>query len=278
MTPLATRFMKELSKPQRKQRIYYLGSERIKTELRKEVHCFEVTAIWPAALQLVTDMGIIDDAGAFLADNKGIDGRLAFLPAPRTWLEMLQPDRSREGFLLLENGEKGAQESATVLAVNNANGYLASHHVGILELNNPKPKTTIMDNEPGGWSNEQIQYCLYGLLALINTPQMIGRKTHAPNRALERRLMRAFGHQGLYPLQAWNEILLEVGPPKDASGEPTTEARLTGQKALHFCRAHLRFRLGRLEFVRAHWRGDASIGIKRSRYRVVPSEAANGTP
>jgi hypothetical protein len=41
-------------------------------------------------------------------------------------------------------------------------------------------------------------------------------------------------------------------------------------RALHFVRAHLRLRLGRVELVRPHWRGDAQLGIKRPAYLVAP--------
>jgi hypothetical protein len=74
---------------------------------------------------------------------------------------------------------------------------------------------------------------------------------------------------GTFPLRAWTEIKLEVCPPKWAGDLPENETHFTGTRALHFCRAHARIRLGRLEFVRAHWRGDPALGIKRSRYRLT---------
>jgi hypothetical protein len=74
---------------------------------------------------------------------------------------------------------------------------------------------------------------------------------------------------GTFPLRAWTEIVLEVTPPSEAGALDPGEAHLTGRRALHFCRQHLRIRGGRLELVKAHWRGDAAIGIKQSRYRVA---------
>jgi hypothetical protein len=47
------------------------------------------------------------------------------------------------------------------------------------------------------------------------------------------------------------------------------EAHYTGEKCLHFCRSHLRVRNGRLEQVKAHWRGNPSLGIKQTRYKLV---------
>lgn len=113
---------------------------------------------------------------------------------------------------------------------------------------------------------------IYAALAVINSPRIIGRLQHMPNRGLERRLTRSLG-AGKFPLHAWTEITLHVTPPKDMMDDPSIEAHYTGQRALHFCRAHLRVRLGRLEIVRSHWRGDPALGIKQSRYVLKDSQS-----
>jgi hypothetical protein len=110
---------------------------------------------------------------------------------------------------------------------------------------------------------------IFAALSLINSPRIIGRRQHMPHRGLERRLTQKFGLTGKFPLRAWTEIKLHVTTPKDMSSDGLHEAHLTGQKALHFCRAHLRVRLGKLEIVRGHWRGDCSLGIKQSRYKLT---------
>lgn len=115
---------------------------------------------------------------------------------------------------------------------------------------------------------------LFGALAFINSPRIIGRRQHMPHRGLERELLRQQKVIGKFPLHAWTEIVLEVTPPKEADGQHEYEAHLTGKRALHFVRAHLRIRDGKLSFVKAHWRGDAALGIKQSRYRLRKMEAA----
>jgi hypothetical protein len=105
-------------------------------------------------------------------------------------------------------------------------------------------------------------------LAIINTPRIIGRREHSPHAGLQRDIARLQGKTGKLPMEQWTEILLEVTPPP-VSGE-SQEARLTGHKALHFCRSFLRIRRGKLERVTGHWRGDPEIGIRRGRYSVVP--------
>lgn len=114
-------------------------------------------------------------------------------------------------------------------------------------------------------------YVAYAILAIINSPRIVGRRTHRPHAGLQRALRRARGlGVGKFPLRGWTEIILEITPPQvDVSGR-VHETRLTGRRALHFVRQHLRIRNGGLELVSAHWRGDAALGIKRSRYKVVP--------
>jgi hypothetical protein len=113
---------------------------------------------------------------------------------------------------------------------------------------------------------------LYAVLALINSPRVIGQRQHMPHERIEREKLKALGLVGKFPLRAWTEILLSVAPPDDRTGEPSNEAHLTGEKCLHFCRTHLRVRLGQLEYVEGHYRGNPALGFKRSRYKLEPPE------
>jgi hypothetical protein len=126
-----------------------------------------------------------------------------------------------------------------------------------------------MDDAEKGWMWWLCRRTM-AAVALINTPRVIGRQQHMPHAGLQRALARSKGMVGKFPLRAWTEIKLEVRPPVHAEG--FHEARLSGTRALHFCRAHLRVRRGQIEYVTHHWRGDASIGIKRSRYAMVPEK------
>jgi hypothetical protein len=100
---------------------------------------------------------------------------------------------------------------------------------------------------------------------LINSPKVIGRRQFMPHKVLVKNFTG-----GSFPLHAWTEIRLEVSKPPEIDDGGPHEARLTGRRALHFCRAHLRIRYGQLEYVSPHWRGDPSVGIKQSRYIVTP--------
>ena len=111
--------------------------------------------------------------------------------------------------------------------------------------------------------NHGIAFCAL-VLDLINTPGLIGLRQHDPHRGLVKRLATA----GSYPLQGWSEVVL-----KHKTVMASQEPHLTGptyHKCLHFVRSHLRhLRCGRVLTIPAHWRGDAALGIKRTRYRLA---------
>jgi hypothetical protein len=112
-------------------------------------------------------------------------------------------------------------------------------------------------------------FCNYATLALINTPRVIGQKQHNPNERAERDKLKKMKLVGQFPLRAWTEIVLRVATyPNDRDGAPAQETHLTGERCLHYCRTYLRVRMGMLEYVEGHWRGNPALGTKRSRYRL----------
>lgn len=256
MTPLAHRIAKQLTLPLA-QRTFRDDASLLRR--LDDIHCFECTEVMDLADTFVMSFG----SGA------SIDERTSFLPAPKTWLEV-KVGAGRVGWLL-EAADDAETCTVTMAVGNERTGSFAAKRVGNLALGTLRQSdllehidTRVNDEWVGGGA-----WAMLGFLAIINTPRIIGRRQHMPHRGLERQLTRALGVQGRFPLNAWTEIKLQVAPPKDMSGEGSTEAHLTGQRALHFCRSHLRIRLGRLEVVRSHWRGDASLGIRQSRYRLA---------
>lgn len=254
MTPLAHRIVKELTLPIKK-RTFRDNAGLLK--LLDDVHCFECSDVIPLA----------QDAGS--AAMKGdFDARTTFLPAPKTWIEF-DDTSGRVGILLQQiNDPDGKPVAASYRMALDGLGQFASwEKTGLLFLSGVGCHNTI--GLPCDDDGRMTEALIYGFLACINTPRIIGRRQHMPHRGLERRLAAAKGVQGRFPLHAWTEIKLHVTKPVDLSGAPSVEAHLTGQRALHFVRAFLRVRLGRLELVGAHWRGDGSVGIKQSRYKLA---------
>lgn len=284
MTPLAQAIVRD----QVEAKAYLHLPELMSSDCR----CFEVSAVVPMMKQLVESEEW---------DVK--QERLAFLPAPYTWIEWQQLMDTPDGFLCTDpQGERPPFNTRcgfmlTAFAAGDrvklgARGAMVMPEDGFI-FNSALifapgrimfGPVIAMTKEPGGGvglvmpqdidETSEVTIAMQARmvasgLAIINAPRIIGRRTHLPHAGLQRAIAKSRKMVGKFPLQAWTEIVLEITPPQEAQDDGH-EAHLTGGRALHFCRAHLRIRLGQLEFVRHHWRGDPSIGIKRSRYVVKP--------
>lgn len=294
MTPLAFRMAKDLTLPIKRRR----ACDDFALATAKKLggaHCFDVTAAWP----------VIEDLAIKIAYDGHDVGPLGFLPAEKTWIEYddsaYAPEKyfyGRVGFLLeskaggrfaditwcsecgdytdeqlrlMSNGKDDIGRVKWAYQAGNDDQLLYLFHdansrvhwtgpdVGP-DITDPDERDAIANWEPG---------VIFAALALINSPRIIGRRQHMPHRGLERDLIAKKKLIGKFPLHAWTEIKLEINSARGVSADASTEAHLTGERALHFCRAHLRIRLGKLELVSAHWRGNPALGIKRSRYRLM---------
>lgn len=269
MTPLAMRITKELFELKRNRT--FVDPVGLLGKL-DDVHCFELSQVDE----------IIDEFGWQLSRQPQQVGSLAFLPAPRTWLEVRNKRKDYRFGILLE--EVTAADSKSPLHAKTTYAFgdsFESRDGGILLL---RGSTTlgsaltlgcapslgkISEPTPQDWNNENaFRFWLYAALALINSPKIVGRRQFMPHRKLERAALKHQKLVGKFPLHGWTEIFLRITPPV-IDGGADKETHLTGQRALHFCRSHLRIRLGKLELVSAHWRGDPALGIKRSRYSLV---------
>lgn len=255
MTPLAQRITRELTLPVKRRT--YQGDI---VHRMGDVHCFEISDVYQLAFEMAQDV------------KRFADGPLTtFLPAPKTWIE--HNSHGRFGWLLEQDPSDPTliTSRSAMHSIQEGYEYLGDFGREIKIRLGYGPVHPVTEGGYPGWYEADFspENLIPAFLLLINSPKVIGRRQHAPHRGLEKRLAAALGPQGEFSLHDWTEIKLEVGLPKDMSDEAPGEGRLTGQKALHFCRSHLRVRLGRLEVVRAHWRGDASLGIKQSRYTLT---------
>lgn len=243
--------------------------------MQPEMRCFEVSAVLDAATNLFKDGDeaykeaekggrTFNYSAKAEAKIRSTAGEMLFLPSNLTWIEWKRSanDLRRVALCLMEQS-----------------GYIA---VIILNSHREQPIATFcfrprdqalhIENLEGeidiDWASAYTTR-LIALLAFINSPKIIGRREHPPHIGLQRKVARAQGKSGKAALRPWTEIKLSVTPPIRDTGNEDSEPTLTGAKALHFCRAHLRIRLGKLEMVRGHWRGDPALGIVQSRYKVV---------
>lgn len=224
-----------------------------------DIHCFDLTGAF-ALLEDMIDRYFESD---FVFENQ-------FWPAPKTFIEFYSPSFGRVGVLCVADSDApGACANCYVFTGNKR----SQRGLGMLVVNFDDVNAIMNDTAFGedeqadalGFIDE-VGYFVRASIQCINSPQLINRKTHMPHAGLQRKLAKARGLQGRFPLHAWTELTLRPFATRDAAGE-VQEIHLTGKRCLHFVRAHLRPKSGII--VRSHWRGDGSLGIKRTRYRVA---------
>jgi len=263
MTPLAQRVLRDAMLPPERRLLETNGAELDLPSALIEARCFELTAV----IDLIPPLGmrLLD------ADGDGViegprDNTLAFLPAPTTWCEYAGSGM-RLGMLMQE-----ADPFILMHIVLGWEGRLAICGVAALPISGQhfgevRATRVLAEGFPQHRANH-IQMDAFPILAMINSPGVVRQRLEPPHKGLQRDLVRAGLLARDVPIARWSEVLLDVDPPP-IEGEPK-EARLQGDKALHFCRAHLRIARGRLVRVRGHWRGDSSKGVVLSRYRLRP--------
>lgn len=265
MTPLAMKFTNDLISADPKSKFYGSGDQKwdapqpLSSQYLNGIHCFECSNVYDLIEDLY-NQSIKDRYEEFDCD-------LIFLPSPKTWIEYRSPSGGRCAFLISDvNGEDADVflfAEKELFALKMFRIPLKKGAVNVMNYSSPQHK--------------MFYRMLYGCLSFINSPKLIGRLQHMPHRGLEKKLLNRRNIIGNFPLNAWTEIKLEIClTPEDMSTSGVHEAHLTGKRAYHFCRAHLRIRNGRLEFVKSHWRGDRALGTKRSRYRVLSPREIGG--
>jgi hypothetical protein len=285
MTPLAYRIMKDISG----------GAARSDDALcellapfREEFHCFEVTAVADLSHTLKQQM-----LAAFLPSIAG-----TFLPAVRTWIEWSAPDekapRGRLGVMLTRGGDGFADISLFGINANPAETRLAGHpdsmgRLGRIALGDELARiSATLDPDhperserafiqladdvligPGADAGFSLAWQVYAFLLLINTPHVTTQTKHDPHRALARDIRAKHKTLGIAPLRPWTEITLTAGVEVVENAEHAATSA-TGTMPLHWTRSHLRRVLGVWTVISDYWSGDASSGVKQSRYKVVP--------
>ncbi|GFE94892.1 hypothetical protein [Acetobacter persici] len=262
MTPLAKDITKDSIRRNNGKYIGVYNKEIVDAQM------FDVSKIHEFAC--ANSPNIINKNGSFLFND------LFFLPSNPTWIEWIDDTGERLGIFLkkLDSTDHMVFEffkngpSRSILGV--FENVFEESDVNKMGFRETKHSSGLLSPEDTTNFYTEVFRIITIHLAFINTPRIIGRKIHLPHASFQRKLAKAKGTIGKYPIQAWTELILEVTPPKDESDAPACETVLTGEKALHFVRSHLRIVGGKLVRVSAHWRGNAALGIKRTRYSVVP--------
>lgn len=258
MTPLAQKLARHLLlPPAQRPAPWDRGSDAIINGMQN-TQFFEITEVLPL---LETVKKLPQDEFA----------KLLFLPAQQVWIEY-EIGGVRFGVILLEDIDVA---HAGIFTENSFNGNMRLSlcsddvYVGAQEFPEEYLPASYLKTgrDVTDWIISLLAFA-HMALPLINSPKIIGRQQQMMHKGLRRKLMRT--PLGRWPLEGWSELQLEATPTYvDESGD-IHEARLTGKKCLHFCRKHLRVKNGKLEIVNSHWRGDPGLGIKRTRYKIVP--------
>lgn len=253
MTPLANFFIKDMALPLR-ERAAIRNPDIL--DIRNTMYgckCFEITGVLP----LIFDLQELSKSKKSGDITKEAVETYSFLPAEKTWIELKNQEGRREAYLLNQAGDRSAE-----LFIFTQSAIARVAHMKLddfLSYNSAKPVSE---------TEIRLVAFVYFALAIINTPRVVGREEHAPNKGLEKRLRTAkVGER--FKLLPWTEIRLEVSKPEEIEDGEPHEAILTGKRALHFCRSHIRVKQGKIEYVTSHWRGDPTLGIRQSKYTVT---------
>ena len=182
MTPLAHRIVRELTLPIKERafddRDGLLGQ-------MADIHCFECSAAKSLAAELKMQIA-----------KGGIDERSTFLPAPKTWLEWRDGLGHRSGVLLVERSEKkSAAQYWAFGGYGDFGGYLHPTELRFRYDVGGEDAIERMEDAALVDSDEEV----LALLAIINTPRVIGRRQHMPHRGLERSLVALQRTLGRFP-------------------------------------------------------------------------------
>jgi hypothetical protein len=203
---------------------------------------FEVTAVMPVVRDLMKDP--IKNVG---------DEDTYFLPSDTFWFEYVE-NQARFGYLVtdfkwpklnMQAVSPGSRDIKNITIWSNIrfdiDDEISSHAKPVVLLRN--------------------------LLKLINHPRVINQQTFNPHAGLQKKLIAAKAMTGKFPLKAWTNLTLKCGePPEDKSGVAPKKTILSGARCQHWVISHRRVIGGVERIVKGHWRGDPSLGIKRSRY------------
>ncbi len=263
MTPLAYQLMSELLKPHKKQAPWCRDDKYMQGIFQHfgDTYCFDVSEVQDLIRDLANKL-----EQDYATDPERFDPRLAFLAAPSMWIETSFPGSG--------SAPKGARIAAAYWLnplTDDPQRVLVDVFTGVTGTvprdANPSIKLHSLAGSLTLLQQPDIQYLahtkdhflVYAMLAIINSPRVIPQDEIQPHRGHARELRQ----RGLpFEPKPWRKITLSVSRSAvlEATGEDT--GTLHGTKAHHFVRRFARIRLGRLEVVKAHWRGNPERGEK----------------
>jgi hypothetical protein len=218
---------------------------------------FEVSCAWEAA-------HAIHQEAEGLVEALSLRG---YLPAPVTWLEWKAGDHRLALVLVEDDRQTAERRDFAVYLVHGGDkvceclgAVLFSEGCAVASSDFPWGEKAAY--EAMGWALSHLN--------VLNTPSLIRPRRVAPHSGLARTLAQRGFMSGKFPLQGYTEVTLRPGALIAGKGRNGT----SGDRCLHFVRRHERRVHGVWTVIEPHWRGDASLGIRLTRYSVTPPRKA----
>lgn len=237
------------------------------------------------AQRFVLSPMVVEAAEEFAASQKVVQSALdyIFLPAETTWIEWRggsagHQRSGRHGLLLVGTGEgkaalsvgQGAYVFDSIIpgqpddVLHEPIGF-DLHDFIFRKITVPGEPTRPEDYE----EVERLGRFLVCVLALINTPRVSQLIAHNIDEKLNRSRLK----RGKFPLLSWHDVTIR--PDVGWAPRPTHEEGTTGEKRRHHVRTFMRLKMGKVEIVKPHWRGNREKGyvIHRHVVRMEDEEA-----
>jgi hypothetical protein len=227
------------------------------------------------AQRFVLSPMVVEAAEDFADTQKVVSAALdyVFLPAEITWIEWRGGHQgnvagsNRHGLLLMGQGEgKAALSVGQGAYVFDGSGGRPLHRPIHFDLhdyvfrNTPVPGEILPDEVIR--VTHRMGRFLVCALALINTPRISQLIEHN----IDEKLNRARVKRGKVPLLSWRDVTIR--PDVGWSPKPTHQEGSTGEKRRHHVRTFMRLKMGKVEIVKPHWRGNREKGYVLHRHVV----------
>lgn len=231
-------------------------------------HCFDMRG--------VKDLIQLPILTAFKEGLFGLEAR--HLPAEKIWLEWPEADGLDCGTLINSkfNGDSYLIEYFYVTplfcvrenfqigdddrSIRKEIVDIAEHHLFLDSISSAYPEKPTVDI-----ARLHIRQHIRSALTLINFDGFAAkRKVNLSPRASRR--LAGMRVNGSYPLRAYTEVCVKLSN-KDAT--PWRQSGTSGLMPLHFVRGHFRRYQGIRRYINGYWRGDAALGIKQQRWKLV---------
>jgi hypothetical protein len=229
------------------------------------------------------------DAAMDFANTQGVTKHALdyiFLPAETTWIEwagkgMGSPFSNRHGLLLKGVGVGHGKLSvglgcyACDATTNRFGGTVGGQpfhfdlHDYVLKMVKVMDQT-LDDDEIIGGSLASVGRFLVCVLALINTPR-VSQVIHHP---IADKLNRSRLKRGKVPLMSWSDVTIR--PDIGWMPKSVHEEGVTGERRRHHVRTFMRLKMGKVEIVKPHWRGNREKGYVQHRHVVRMTDEESG--